>query len=174
MQLMANHQESNPIDELFQKSFRDMPTTPAANGWDMPSDRVWQGIQTGMTAQPSTSWSLGSKIAAAVGALALVGAIAYFAWPKPEQNPAAPAVPAMQAPSVPAAQQPAPATTGETASEATKADRPSTTTAKPATKPANPTPSTAADPTEPRNSVEGEKSSKPKPPNSVAKSKNGQ
>ncbi len=160
---MANHQESNPIDNIFQTSFGGLPTSPAANGWDTPSDQVWQGIQSGI-AKPKGSWTLGSKVAATAAALLLVGAIAYFALPNNKAVPAAQPAPAV---AVPQPATPVTAPTSEQAKADKSIDKP---TAKPAPtggKATAPAPTNEAD----RNQVERGNAKTPKLPNSVEKNR---
>lgn len=112
---MANNQEFNSIDELFRKSFNDLPATPANNGWDTPSDRVWQNINANL--QPTSGgWSAGTKWLAAVSISALVLVGAYWAFNRPEPAatlPAAtlPATPVEQPAVAPTQPAPAPAVT---------------------------------------------------------------
>ncbi len=164
---MANHQESNPIDDLFSKSFGELPATPAANGWDTPSDRVWQGIQSNLT-QPQ-GWSLGGKLATAATAMLILGAVAYWAWPSSVVAPAPAPTPAPEVQTAP----PQPAVDmAKPAVEDTPVAKPSEkTTSKPGATSVKNTPAPITAPAPPRNQVERENAAKPKLPNSVEKNR---
>ena len=41
---MSDHQHKDRLEEFFQKSLGDMNAPASADGWDTPSDRVWEGI----------------------------------------------------------------------------------------------------------------------------------
>jgi hypothetical protein len=167
---MANNQEFNSIDELFRKSFNDLPATPASNGWDTPSDRVWENIHSNV--QPASGgWSAGTKllIGASLSALLLVGA--YWAFNRPAPTPASTAPVEQPAP---APTQPAPAASVTDEAPATKpVDHAATAKVKAADKPAKTpaakTPETTNDANNsgPKNTAE-----KGKPaPNSIEKRK---
>ena len=64
---MADPQEFNSLDELFRKTFEDLPDTPAASGWDSPSPRVWEQVRVRLM-PPNGGWS--------AQALLLVGGLA--------------------------------------------------------------------------------------------------
>lgn len=64
---MADPQEFNSLDELFRKTFEDLPDTPSASGWDKPSPRVWEAVRVRLT-PPKNGWS--------TQALLLVGGLA--------------------------------------------------------------------------------------------------
>jgi outer membrane biosynthesis protein TonB len=48
---MADLHDPNALDQLFKKSFESLSEAPDANGWDTPSPRVWQNIQTEIAPQ---------------------------------------------------------------------------------------------------------------------------
>jgi hypothetical protein len=48
---MADLHDPNPIDQLFKKSFDSQSEAPDLNGWDQPSARVWQNIQSEIAPQ---------------------------------------------------------------------------------------------------------------------------
>ncbi len=50
-------QEYQSLDELFRKTFDNLPESPAPSGWDVPSERVWSHVQTNIQA-PKTGWTL--------------------------------------------------------------------------------------------------------------------
>jgi hypothetical protein len=66
--------ESQPIDELFKKTFDSLPDGPSPAGWDMPSDRVWQNIKGGI---PQPGMALGAKIGV-WAAVVLTAAVATY------------------------------------------------------------------------------------------------
>lgn len=75
---MADNKEFESIDKLFRQTFDNLPETPASNGWDMPSDRVWSQVQTNLRPE-KTSWYNG-KTGWLVSASAIVIALGlYFA-----------------------------------------------------------------------------------------------
>ena len=54
---MTGKEEFEPLDELFRKTFQGLPDKPAASGWDSPSPRVWQRVQTEIK-PPTSGWAL--------------------------------------------------------------------------------------------------------------------
>jgi hypothetical protein len=42
---MTDPKEFNSLDELFRKTFDDLPETPASSGWDTPSPQVWDEVR---------------------------------------------------------------------------------------------------------------------------------
>ena len=64
---MADPQEFNSLDELFRKTFDDLPDTPAPSGWDKPSARVWDQVQVRLK-PPKGGWS--SKTILLIGGMA--------------------------------------------------------------------------------------------------------
>lgn len=53
---MADTKEFESLDELFRKTFDNLPETPAQTGWDTPSERVWQHVQSQIK-PPRSGWS---------------------------------------------------------------------------------------------------------------------
>ncbi len=45
MPTMEDPKELTQLDALFRHAFEDLPDTPSASGWDVPSPKVWEGIQ---------------------------------------------------------------------------------------------------------------------------------
>lgn len=74
---MANNKNLESIDEIFRKTFSELPETPAANGWDAPSDHVWQQVQTGIQTRHNT-WSNTAKIMGLMSISVVVAAGIYF------------------------------------------------------------------------------------------------
>jgi hypothetical protein len=68
-----NHQ----LDDLFRRTFDQLPDSPAPNGWDQPSDRVWQGVQQ-QVSTGSALTSSGTLLIAALGGLVVIGALAFY------------------------------------------------------------------------------------------------
>lgn len=173
---MAGKKEFEPLDELFRKTFQDLPNTPTPSGWDVPSSRVWQRVQSEIK-PASTGWSLQSW--ALLAATAVVVAIGlYFAFGRTEPAPLPVPLPKEQPIAEPPAAEVAPVETA-----------PTTSTEKVATKPAAKTHSSAttARPNQPVNSTvtprgEAERTqsravplpgSKPAAPNSTERKKEG-
>ncbi len=73
---MSNNKEFESIDELFRKTFNDLPESPASSGWDVPSDRVWQTVQTGIKTR-HVGWSMTRKMIA-LAAISVVVATGVF------------------------------------------------------------------------------------------------
>ena len=73
---MSNNKEFESIDELFRKTFNDLPESPASSGWDVPSDRVWQTVQTGIQTR-HVGWSMTRKMIA-LAAISVVVATGVF------------------------------------------------------------------------------------------------
>lgn len=98
---MTEPQDFESLDELFRKTFDNLPETPSKSGWDRPSDRVWQHVQA--TVQPPKSgWS--AKAITLVSALAVtvvIGLYLFVSRPvQPTETPATTQQPAIAAPSV--------------------------------------------------------------------------
>lgn len=102
---MPESQDFHPIDELFHKTFDQLPETPAANQWDKPSDRVWDHVQKQITRPGTPAIGVWIVAALALGALALAAwwFIAQGGRPSPEPAP----TPALE--QTPAVSQPEPA-----------------------------------------------------------------
>lgn len=73
---MSNNKEFESIDELFRKTFNDLPESPSTSGWDVPSDRVWQTVQTGIQTR-HVGWSITRKMIA-LAAISVVVATGVF------------------------------------------------------------------------------------------------
>ena len=87
---MTEQQMPNPIDDLFRKTFDSLPDSPAGSGWDTPSDRVWQHVQTNIQA-PKKGWSIQSF--ALLAALGVTLAVAFFWFFSPKEQPQLPPAP---------------------------------------------------------------------------------
>ena len=82
---MTGKEEFEPLDEMFRKTFQDLPDTPATSGWDVPSPRVWQRVQVEM--KPSTTgWAFQTWAMLAVLTV-LLGAGLYYFYGKSQPAP---------------------------------------------------------------------------------------
>lgn len=140
---MAEPKEVHPLDELFRKSFHDLPAAPSTNGWDTPSAKVWEQVQENIKT-PRSSWGQWAFVALGFAVLT-VGLWFYFQnQPQPE--------PATQPQTIPQEQPVAQPQTDNTdaavpASDAGhKATAPATVKSKKQPAPANMEPSTEAEP----------------------------
>lgn len=85
---MTGKEEFEPLDELFRKTFQDLPATPTASGWDTPSSRVWQRVQSQIKPAP-TGWTLQTwALLAATAVVVAIGLYFAFAKPRPASLPA--------------------------------------------------------------------------------------
>ena len=119
----------NSLDDLFRKTFQNLPETPAPNGWDAPSDKVWQHVQQNMP-RPASRWTV--KTIGLLSAFAVVLAVGLYMLSQPK--PAAPVL--MPQPSspmvVPSATNPEPTNVAQpdvqpsTKSESPKTSKPKT------------------------------------------------
>jgi cytoskeletal protein RodZ len=141
---MAEPKEIHPLDELFRKSFDELPAAPATNGWDTPSVQVWEHVQERIKT-PRTSWK--SWTIAILAAVATVAALWFWFQNRPTPQPAAP--PQTMPQEQPGAQPqtaPADAATTNTDAETGKTTSPVSGKGKKQTAPAKPQPATEADP----------------------------
>ncbi|MBK9336851.1 MAG: hypothetical protein IPM98_09790 [Lewinellaceae bacterium] len=58
---MDDPQEYKSLDELFRKTFEELPERPAASGWDVPSPRVWEQVQATIV-PPKSGWTTQSLL----------------------------------------------------------------------------------------------------------------
>ncbi len=91
---MTEPQDFNSLDELFRKTFDNLPETPAPSGWDRPSERVWQHVQATVK-PPNSGWS--AKAISLVSALAVTVAIGLYLFVIRPETPAETTAPAEQA-----------------------------------------------------------------------------
>lgn len=106
---MTEQQAQNPIDDLYRKTFENLPPTPSASGWDTPSDQVWEHIKNNI--QPTRrGWSAQSW---ALLATLMIGLAAGMYWMltrqtvHPAETPPSMAVPPQQEQQSPAVITPA-------------------------------------------------------------------
>ena len=71
---MTEQHENREIDQLFKDAFDGLPETPANNGWDQPSDKVWENV--GKSIKPRSGISLAQG--AGIGALLVVSALVLY------------------------------------------------------------------------------------------------
>lgn len=130
---MTDPKEFESLDQLFRKTFDDLPETPAASGWDTPSQHVWQHVQSQIK-PPRSGWSTQTitMLAAFVVALA-VGLFLYMSGSEETESPVNQPLVTSERPAVPAipgAETAAPApvpTPGNTAAEKTPKKKPNAT-----------------------------------------------
>lgn len=94
---MAEHKEFESLDELFRKTFQDLPDTPSTSGWDTPSERVWQHVQKQIK-PPRSGWSTQTVALLAAFAVTLVLGL-YLLLNRPDAQTETPVV----APELPSA-----------------------------------------------------------------------
>jgi cytoskeletal protein RodZ len=102
---MTEPQEFDSIDALFRQKFKDLPESSAANGWDTPSDRVWEHVRTHMP-KPRTGWSRRNWTLVGAVAVSIALGLYWFSISSVPEQPAQIVAPAVASP----AQTPAPAT----------------------------------------------------------------
>ncbi len=155
---MTEQQMPNPIDDLFRKTFDNLPDSPAGSGWDTPSDQVWQNVQTNIQA-PKKGWSIRSF--ALLAALGVTLAVAFFWIFSPKEQPQLPPAPSSTEQPV-VTPSPAPVTPPDNTKVKTPPGK-STQQNKPAASPAKATENNTAQPlpgskqTLPPNSTEAQK-----------------
>lgn len=88
---MADKKDFESLDELFRKTFDNLPDTPDKSGWDAPSDRVWHHVQTQIK-PPRTGWTTQTlRLIAAFAVTLAVGLYLFLARTEtPDTQPAAP------------------------------------------------------------------------------------
>lgn len=79
---MEDPQEYKSLDELFRKTFEELPESPAASGWDVPSPRVWEQVQTHIR-PPKSGWSTQSLLLVAGMAVVLLLGL-YWVLSRPD------------------------------------------------------------------------------------------
>jgi hypothetical protein len=139
---MTEQQANHPIDDLFRQTFENLPDTPAASGWDKPSEQVWQHIQSNI--QPANkTWNLKTWFILAGSTMILAFGL-YWLFAAPEvskqQNRPENHQPSGITPLETSAEQPdvAPQTGNE---QPAAKKQPAKTTTKPLDKPETTTPS---------------------------------
>lgn len=91
---MADTKEFESLDELFRKTFDNLPETPAQSGWDAPSERVWQHVQSQIK-PPRSGWSAQTiSLIAAFAVTLVVGLYLFLNQPEKTETPVATPPPA--------------------------------------------------------------------------------
>lgn len=72
---MTEPNSYNSIDALFKKAFDGLPETPSSEGWDTPSGKVWEHVQTRIEA-PRNGWS--AQTLRMITAFAVVLSVALY------------------------------------------------------------------------------------------------
>jgi hypothetical protein len=72
---MTDSKDYRSIDELFKRTFDELPDAPSAGGWDVPSGKVWEHVQDRIQT-PQSGWS--AKTLALVSAFAVVLMIGLY------------------------------------------------------------------------------------------------
>lgn len=128
---MAEPQEFNSLDELFRKTFEDLPDTPAASGWDTPSPRVWDQVQVHLK-PPRSGWSAQTILLVSGLAITLMlGLYWALSAPATPQTNSAPQINAVQEAPAPSTVSPENMETAPAAAPETVRTKPSATTAAP-------------------------------------------
>jgi hypothetical protein len=85
---MADTKDFESLDELFRKTFDNLPDTPAKSGWDTPSERVWQHVQAQIK-PPKSGWSVQTiTLLAAFAVVLTVGLYLLLNRPAVTETPA--------------------------------------------------------------------------------------
>lgn len=85
---MADTKDFESLDELFRKTFDNLPDTPAKSGWDTPSERVWQYVQAQIK-PPKSGWTVQTITLLAAFAVTLtVGLYLLLNRPATTETPA--------------------------------------------------------------------------------------
>lgn len=78
---MTEQKEFESLDDLFRKTFDNLPETPAKSGWDTPSEQVWQHVQKQIK-PPQSGWSTQTLMLIAAFAVTLAVGL-YFLLNRP-------------------------------------------------------------------------------------------
>ena len=94
---MEDPQEYKSLDDLFRNTFEELPESPSPSGWDVPSPRVWEQVQTRIK-PPKSGWTTQSLLLIAGMAVVLLLGL-YWTLTRPDNpdadtNPAATEQPA--------------------------------------------------------------------------------
>lgn len=72
---MTDSKDYRSIDELFKRTFDELPDAPSAGGWDVPSGKVWEHVQDRIQT-PHSGWT--AQTLALVSAFAVVLMIGLY------------------------------------------------------------------------------------------------
>jgi len=78
---MEDPQEYKSLDDLFRKTFEELPESPSPSGWDAPSPRVWEQVQANIK-PPKSGWTTQSLLLVAGMAVVLLLGL-YWALTRP-------------------------------------------------------------------------------------------
>lgn len=85
---MADTKDFESLDELFRKTFDNLPDKPSKSGWDTPSERVWQHVQAQIK-PPKSGWSVQTiSLLAAFAVTLTVGLYLFLTRPAATETPA--------------------------------------------------------------------------------------
>jgi len=93
---MTEPQEFDSIDELFRQKFKDLPESPASNGWDTPSERVWEHVRTHIP-PPRAGWSRRNWSIAGAVAVSIALGLYWFSLSAVQEQSTPVEAPAMNA-----------------------------------------------------------------------------
>jgi hypothetical protein len=104
---MTDPKDFDTLDELYRKTFDNLPAQPSATGWDTPSEQVWAHVQARIK-PPQSGWTASKLGLIAAFAVSLaVGLYLYLQpadqpqnTPAPVETPAAPATTPAEIPAV--------------------------------------------------------------------------
>lgn len=129
---MTEQKEFESLDELFRKTFDNLPDAPAPSGWDTPSEKVWDHVRANI-APPKTGWSTQSLTLIAAFAVTLTVGL-YLLLNRPDQPESPVAAPTPAASVAEAPQQATETAETATVKEPGLAEMPAGSTAKTARK----------------------------------------
>lgn len=86
---MADKKELHALDELFRKTFEDLPDAASASGWDAPSPQVWEKVQVGIRSGPAP-WTGALKIGG-MFLIASIVALGVYLYTRPAPQADSPA-----------------------------------------------------------------------------------
>jgi hypothetical protein len=85
---MTNQNEFQSLDELFKNTFDNLPDTPAASGWDQPSPRVWESLDTMLQPKTGFQWQYGAALAGT--ALVIIAGLYFYNRAQQQAHPPSP------------------------------------------------------------------------------------
>lgn len=94
---MRDQQQMDSIDEIFRQTFGNLPPTPSADGWDSPSEKVWNQVQAAVQHRDS-HWSRTRQWVALAALAVAVTAGIYFSVSSNNTTAQAPEIPSPVAP----------------------------------------------------------------------------
>jgi hypothetical protein len=137
---MTEPNSYNSIDALFKKAFDGLPETPAPDGWDTPSGKVWEHVQTRIET-PRSGWSARTLGLIASFAVVLLIGLYLVIFPKttPTIAPAQTESPAVVLPNTTSSPETTVVTTTPTVKPEVKIEAPVLSAKKTSKKPLQPT-----------------------------------